>query len=68
MIDWIDYNNHKTLKNYTGFVKNQKPHGNGILLFKDGMEVHSNFKNGVADGISKIYKNAKLIKEKEGAR
>ncbi|NLZ27416.1 MAG: hypothetical protein GX887_00445 [Firmicutes bacterium] len=35
---------------YTGFVKNGKPHGEGILLYKDGGKYTGEFKSGKRSG------------------
>lgn len=35
---------------YTGFVKNGKPHGEGVLLYKDGGKYTGEFKSGKRSG------------------
>ena len=51
----VDYKNSKSIKKHTGFFKNGKPHGQGVMILKDGREIYSNFKNGTINGKTQIF-------------
>ena len=51
----VDYKNSKSIKKHTGFFKNGKPHGQGVMILNDGREIYSNFKNGTINGKTQIF-------------
>ena len=50
---WKGFGDKETQPKYQGDVKNGKPNGLGILIYKDGRKYEGNWKNGIWNGKGK---------------